>query len=270
MKDGKKVGLALGGGGARGFCHIGVLEVLQENNIPVDVITGCSMGALVGGLAAAGVEVVGMRQMAESIGPRKVFDIDINIFNAFKSGLAKGNKAIKMYKGLGGDKLIEECKIPFAAIATDLASGKLHVFKSGPMDGAVRASMSIPGVFQPVRIDGKVLVDGGVLKRLPISEAKDLGADVVIAVDALGAPTEEPNIESVFKIIEKAYLTLDWKTAQNEYKHADINIIPDMGSKSLYIFKENIKAIEAGRAAAIQALPQIIKLLKKKKILPKR
>ncbi|MCL2540403.1 MAG: patatin-like phospholipase family protein [Firmicutes bacterium] len=260
----KKVGLALGGGGARGFCHIGVVEVLQENGIPIDVVTGCSMGAMIGGGVAAGVPIEQARKMAVAVNQQAVFDIEIR--HLFAEGLAAGKKAMKTYKKLVGEKLIEDCSIKFAAIATDLVSSKLHVITSGTIWQAVRASVAIPGVFHPVKEDGRVLVDGGVLKRIPIEEVRELGADIVIAVDALGAPHDKPELKSVFDIIEMSYLIMDWKMAEKERKAAELLIVPEMGNKTVYEFKNNQEAIDAGRKAATDALPKIFELLKKNKI----
>ena len=255
----KKVGIALGGGGARGFCHIGVLEVLRENNIPIDIVTGCSMGALVAGGFAAGVPFEDMYQVAKRIKTSTILDVDI--FHLREGGIAAGKRAMHIYKKMVGEQLIEDCPTKLAIIATNLTDCKLHVFTTGTIWQAVRASMAIPGIFQPMRLDGKVFVDGGILKRVPISEAKDLGADVVIAVDAIGAPWENAKFNSVTKIIEASYSLIDWKCARAETEGADILIAPDMGDRSVFAFKNNHDAIQAGREAAIFVLPQIKKLL---------
>ena len=264
----KKIGLALGAGGARGFCHIGVLQVLQENNIPIHVVTGCSMGALVGGGFVAGVSIEAMLEVADSTSNRTVFDLDFLSMiklRASEGGLAKGERAMNMYRKHVGETLIEDCNIKFAAIAADLKSKKIHTFKKGVLWQAVRASMSIPGLFHPVRMDNKIFVDGGLLKRMPIEEAYELGANIVIAVDAIGPPFDpEDDINSMFKILELSYQILDWRGAQYEGKNADILIVPDMGSKSSFKFKNNEEAIQAGRDAATAALPQIFKKLKMK------
>ncbi|MCL2846805.1 MAG: patatin-like phospholipase family protein [Firmicutes bacterium] len=255
----KKIGLALGAGGARGFCHIGVIEVLLENNIPIDVVTGCSMGAVVGGGFVAGVSCETMRAIANQTTNRRVFDFDI--FNIkSKGGVARGDRAMKIYKHYIGDKLIEECEIPFMSIATDLRNRELYEFRSGYLWRAIRASMAIPGVFHPVEHEDRLLVDGGVLKRIPIQQARDLGADIVIAVDALGPPKEMVAM-SALKVIDMAYQIIDWKTAQYEARDADIMIVPDLGNKSSFKFKDNDAAIMAGREAAEKMLPQILAAL---------
>lgn len=265
MKKQKKLGLVLGGGGARGFCHLGILEIFAEHNIKPDIITGCSMGALAGGLAAAGVSVETMREMAKQVGNSTVFDLDIFSINQ-KGGIAKGNRAMRLYRKHVGEKRIEDCNIKFACIATDIQNGRLATFTSGCLWESVRASMAIPGLFQPVRTDNAVYVDGGVLKRMPISEARDLGANIIIAVDAIGPPYQMQNFDSIVKVVETSFLHMDWRGACKEGEEADILIVPDMGTKSLASFKNNEEAIEAGRKAAVEALPTILKLLKKHKI----
>ncbi|MDR0384293.1 MAG: patatin-like phospholipase family protein [Christensenellaceae bacterium] len=259
-KERKKVGIALGSGGARGFCHIGVIEVLQENNIPIDVVTGCSMGALVAGAVAVGAPMREVAEASERVNDWTVFDVDILGFRK-SGGLASGNRAMKLYKSIVGDNLIEGCKIPMAVIATDLKSKSLYTFKSGEVWRGVRASMSIPGVFKPVVENGMVLVDGGVLRRMPIQEARDLGADIVIAVDALGAPFNDINPASFIQILDLSITMMGWNSAQLEYKQADLVIVPDMGSRSQFSFKNNREAIAAGRKAAEMALPKILKLI---------
>ena len=255
----KKIGLVLGAGGARGFCHVGVIEVLQENNIPIDVVTGCSMGALIGGGFAAGISSKQMREIANRVTTHTVFDVDWR--NAMQGGLASGNRAMNIFRKYAGEQTrIEDCKIKFAAIAADMRAHRLHVFNSGLLWQAVRASISIPAVFQPIEHNGMILVDGGVLKRMPISEARDLGADIIIAVDAIGPPSELTSL-STFRVLDAAYQSIDWRSAQHEGRQADILIVPDLRERSSFIFRNNEQAIQIGREAAIKALPSIMRLI---------
>ncbi len=263
-KSRKKVGLVLGAGGARGFCHIGVLEVLANNGIPIDIVAGCSMGAMIGGGFAAGIAPSEMRRIAETTNQSVIMDFDLNIT---RPGFAKGERAMRIYKGLIGESRIEDCKIKYAAIASDLVTNTLVTYRSGPIWKAVRSSMSIPAVFIPVYEEDRVLVDGGVLCRLPLQTARDLGADILIAVDAFGEPHPNPELKSALDVIERSYMMLDWKSVKNDIKSADITITPDMGNKSMMKFKNNLLAIEAGIAAANHALPDIVDLLVREEVI---
>ncbi|MCL2851125.1 MAG: patatin-like phospholipase family protein [Firmicutes bacterium] len=259
----KKVALVLGAGGARGFCHIGVIEVLKENKIPIDIITGCSMGALIGGGFAAGVSDEQMRAIANKVTNKTVFDFEFRILRSLLrgTGLARGDRAMRLFnQHAGPNTQIEDCEIKFAAIATDLNTHSLHMFKSGSLSTAVRASISIPALFRPVCIDDKILVDGGVLKRMPIAEARQLGADIIIAVDAVGSPNDISSVTTL-GVLDMSYQLMDWRSARHEGREADILIIPELGSRSSLSFNNNTEIIEQGRIAATKALPQIKRLV---------
>ena len=259
MAERKKVGVALGSGGARGFCHIGVLQVLAENRIPVDFVSGCSMGAIVGGCFCAGVPLEKLRETAEKITQMVVMDINISVKNF---GLIKGRRAVNVIKPLVGDTTIEECKIPVRATATDLTSGHLKVFDSGKLINAIRASMSIPVAFHAVETEREILVDGGVLERVPIDCCKQMGADVIIAIDALGgAPGTDYRPTGLLDAFERSYLLMDWRNCKENLKKADLVITPDQGNRSVWRFKDNAYSIECGRIAAQEMLPQILDVI---------
>jgi len=193
----RRVGLALSSGGARGSAHVGVLKVLEEQGIAPDVVTGASMGAQVGGAYAAGISVASMIDHWCSV----------NFASAVKtllptipwSGWSSGRSLRRFLEKLLGDRQIEDLQIPFSAVATDLEAGCAHVLDQGPLTEAIRASLSVPGLFTPVWIDGHLLIDGGVTNPLPVDVARQMGADVVIAVDVLVDPSEVqlPGIPSV-------------------------------------------------------------------------
>lgn len=255
----KKVGLALGSGGARGFCHIGVLQVLEENNIPIDFVSGCSMGAIVGGCYCAGVPLEKLAEFANRTTQYVVMDINISVKN---HGLVKGRRAVNMIKPLIGDKTIEECKIPFRATATDVCSGTLKVFDRGPIIKAIRASMSIPIAFHAVASEREILVDGGVLERVPINCCKEMGADVIIAIDALGGtPRTDYKPDGIIDTLERCYLLMDWINCRENLKKADLVITPEQGDRQTYRFKDNEFSIESGRIAAREMLPQILEVI---------
>lgn len=255
----KKIGLALGGGGARGFCHIGVIEVFLENNIPIDFVSGCSMGSIVGGCYAAGVSISELCDLCDTINQSVVMDIQLSKRNF---GFIKGNRAVSVIESLVGDKLIEECNIPFRATATDLSNAELRVFDSGKLIDAMRASMSIPIAFHAVEEEGSILVDGGVLETIPIDCCRAMGADVVIAVDALGGKPPkgyEPN--DLVDVIERSYMLLNWSASRENEKKADLVICPDQGYRSIMRFKDNMYSVEQGRIAAREMLPKIIEAI---------
>lgn len=257
----KKVGLALGSGGARGFCHLGILKVLTESNIPIDYVTGCSMGALIGACFCAGVGVDTMIEMAPRITQMALMDVRIS---SRRQGILKGDRAMRIVRKLIGDTTFEQCKIPFLATATEARKGQLVQFTEGKLIDAVRASISIPIAFHSVPSDEDYLIDGGVLERIPIHQLKDMGADVIIAVDALGPPAETfefSPMHGIMNMIERTYLLMDWQGWQHRAQEADLMITPDQGARSPFVFKDNEYSIEQGRLAAVAALPQIRQLL---------
>ncbi len=255
----KKVGLALGSGGGRGFCHIGVLRVLREHNIPIDFMSGCSMGAMVGACYCAGVDLEKMDAIVSKLTQRKIIDIDISIK---KAGVLRGDRAISYVSDLIGDTKFEDCSIPFAVTATDVLAGELVTFTSGVMVDAVRASMSLPVIFQSVKLEGKnCLIDGGVIERIPIKAVRDFGADIVIAVDALGPPQKLTELSGLMNMTERAYLLMDWESSKIKLKEADIVITPDQGNRSIQTFKNNKESIEFGAEAALKMIPQIKEIL---------
>lgn len=177
------VGLALGGGAVRGLAHIGILKVLKKHQIPIDFIVGTSMGGAIGGLIAAGIDVEEIEEFVLTTPSYRIVDIGIG-----KRGLVAGNKLYAMLlqfleqKGLG-DIQIEQLPIPFQAVSVDLIKGKVFILDKGSLSLAIRATTSVPGFFTPVKYEGKVLVDGGVLNNLPADIASNAGAEIVIAVD---------------------------------------------------------------------------------------
>ncbi len=181
QRAGKKIGLALGSGGARGIAHIGVLEVLEEFGIPIDVMAGTSIGAVVGALYAAGVSIKELKDFSLSLDRRKtmtLFDPTLNF-----SGMFSGRRIITLLKNLGLEGLtFSDLKIPFSAVATDMYTGREVVINKGSVVMAVRASSSIPMVFAPVIYKNYYLVDGGVIDPVPVNIVRNMGADIVIAV----------------------------------------------------------------------------------------
>ena len=186
-KEYQKVALVLGSGGARGLAHIGVLKVLESQNIPIDLIVGCSIGAIVGGAYASGLPVRRIEKIAREAGLRTAGRI---MFPSLpSSGFVDGRRVEEFIEGIVGNPLIENVTIPFAAVATNFLNGEEIVLEEGPLAAAIRASTSIPTLFKPARIGNRLLVDGGLVNPLPVDVAFDMGADLVIAVNVT------PNVE---------------------------------------------------------------------------
>jgi NTE family protein len=178
----KKVGLALGSGGARGWAHIGVIEALEEAGVTVSCVAGASMGSLVGGAYAAGKLPV-LREFALHLDWKQVLYYFLEVNRFPRSGLIDGTKIAAFVRQQVSRSSIESLPLPFAAVSTDVMTGREVVMKKGDLIEAIRASFSIPGIFTPVSREGAVLVDGGLVNPVPVSVARELGADYVIAVD---------------------------------------------------------------------------------------
>ena len=180
MNKNKKIGLALGGGAARGWAHIGAIKALEEAGIPISYVAGTSIGSLIGGVYASG-KLNELESLALSMDWKNVIGyLDMAYF---KNGLLDGEKVIKILKKGFIKKNIKNTQIPYAAVATELKSGKEKVFLNGDMGNAIRSSISIPGIFTTLKLNNKDYVDGGLVNPLPVSVVKKMGADIVIAVD---------------------------------------------------------------------------------------
>ena len=182
----RQIALVLGGGGARGLAHIGVIKALEENNIPIELITGTSIGALIGGLYASGKDVKTMGNIVSEVD--KIMVAKILMPKLFAPGFIDNKKVIDFIKELVGDVKIENLKIPFAAVATDLITGEEVIFDKGLLTDAIMASIAIPTIFQPVFLNDRYLIDGGLSNPLPISVAKEMGAYKIIAANVSPNP----------------------------------------------------------------------------------
>lgn len=177
----KKVGLVLGGGGARGYAHIGVLKVIEKYNIPVDFIVGSSMGSIIGACYAAGMPIEEIEKTASNMSHLEF--LQLLDFNFPRKGLISGKILERYFDELIDGKTFKDLKIPFVVTATDIVTGREIVIKEGSVAKAIRASISIPGIFVPVKHDKYILADGSIVNFLPVNVAKAIGADIVIAVD---------------------------------------------------------------------------------------
>ena len=256
----KKLGLALGAGSAKGLAHIGLLQVLEHENIPIDFIAGSSMGAVVGSVYACGTDIDLAAKMMPLLDAKDFFD-----WGKMKNGgMMRGERFDELVKMLTKDKEFSESKIPFASVAVDLYSGKLIVQQEGKIHDAVRGSYAIPGIFRPHPWKGMLLVDGGVIARVPCKAVRDMGADVVIGVD-VGFRGRENDyqlpLEKNRDFLNASMRIMQWELAKFQEKEADLVIAPfvwDLDSNSMADAEE---IIARGRKAAEEALPKIKELL---------
>lgn len=256
MENEPKIGLALSSGAARGFAHVGVLKVLEKENISIDYIAGSSMGALVGALYSAGIPLKIMEGLIVSLDRRHWLDWHLS-----KLGVISGKKIEEIIKLLTRDQKLEDLEIPLAVVATDLQTGELVVFDRGDLTPAVRASISVPGIFPPVNYEGKILVDGGVLCRVPVEEVRNLGADIVIAVD-VGLYIEETAINNIFDVVTQCIDIMGRELMKFKVTEADVLIRPDLSSVNLTDFQKAERCILEGEKAARDVISNIKSLLK--------
>jgi len=249
-----RVGIALGGGGARGFAEIGVLRVLEQERIPVTAVAGTSVGALVGALYADTGRVLDAEFHAVALHEADVFDYALS--SVLSGGLIKGDALEEFLRTRLRNQTIESMALPFAAVAVDLRTGQPMIFTQGPVAPAVHASAAIPGVFVPVTIDGKAYVDGGVVDPVPVDAARKLGAEVVIAVVIPpDIPRETPTNPLV--IAYRAVTIMASLIGDLRAREADIVIRPEVGEVEFDDFSQKKRLIEAGEVAARAALPKI-------------
>lgn len=249
-----RVGIALGGGGARGFAEIGVLRVLEQERIPVTAVAGTSVGALVGALYADTGRVLDAEFHAVALHEADVFDYALS--SMLSGGLIKGDALEEFLRTRLRNQTIESMALPFAAVAVDLRTGQPMIFTQGPVAPAVHASAAIPGVFVPVTIDGKAYVDGGVVDPVPVDAARKLGAEVVIAVVIPpDIPRETPTNPLV--IAYRAVTIMASLIGDLRAREADIVIRPEVGEVAFDDFSQKKRLIESGEAAARAALPEI-------------
>ncbi|MGI6127597.1 MAG: patatin-like phospholipase family protein [Planifilum sp.] len=246
-----KVGLALGSGAARGLAHIGVLKVLEREGIPIDMIAGSSMGSLIGTVYANGGDLAMMEQLAIHLKRNQWLD-----FSLTRRGLVAGDRIRELVRLLTHGKNLEDLQIPTAVIATDLTKGERVVFTSGPIDLAVRASVSIPGIFEPVEWEGRTLVDGGVIDRVPVSVVREMGADVVIAVDVI-SPTGGLRIRNIFDVIAQSLEVMERQMTSPQILTADVVLHPELSDISPTAFTRVDVCIRRGEEVALAQLEAI-------------
>ncbi len=246
-----RIGIALGGGAAKGFAHIGVIKMLEANGFKPEVVSGTSAGSLVGALYASGMDAFAMQQHAVALDEARIRDVTL-----FNGGLIRGQKLQDYVNEMVGSRPIEKMKKPFAAVSTRLETGERIVFVRGNIGQAVRASCSIPGVFEPVKIGDFYYVDGGVVSPVPVDAARQLGADFVIAVDISTRTTGETP-KNMLGVVNQSITIMGQKLGQQELARADIVIRPQVNDIGPADFERRNGAILEGEKAALAAMPQI-------------
>lgn len=245
------VGLALGGGAAKGFAHIGVIKMLEASGIHVDVVAGTSAGSVVGALYASGMDAFAMQQAAISLDEASIRDVRL-----FSGGLVQGRKLQDYVDGLVRQRPLERLRLPFAAVATELETGQRKVFRQGDTGQAVRASCSVPGVFEPAAIGGRHYVDGGVVSPVPVDAARELGADFVIAVD-ISARSDGTLPDDMFGIVGRSVVIMGQHLGAQELARADVVIRPRVNDIGAADFAQKERAIMEGEKAALAAMPLV-------------
>ena len=255
----KKIGLALGGGGARGYAHIGVIKTLVENNIPIDIIAGTSVGAMIGGLYATLGDIAKVEEITGRInfweGLKRYVD------PVWEEGFIKGEKIEQGMRDLVGKTRIEDLPIKFGAVATDLNTAEVVLIEKGDMARAVRASASIPLLFAPVKIGERNLVDGGLSCPVPVEQVKQMGADVVIGVNLDSAYFLPENRMkgkmSAMNVLKNSLFLLKYHLAITEVREADIVINPKIPYVMEFEFSRQKEIIEGGRETTRELIEQI-------------
>ena len=257
----KKIGLALGSGGARGFAHIGVLKVLEENNIKIDYIAGSSIGAIVGALYASGKTVKDLVELVESTDWKRLVSL---LDPHLTTGLLHGEKIQHFFEEYIGDLDFSDLKIPFASVATDYHNGDAVVFRSGKVSPAIRASMSVPLAFKPFEYEDKLLLDGGMSVPVPVDIVREMGADVVLAINLDGSYFSE--VEKKLNFAEIAYRSFNmyqYNLSKQLVQRADVIVTPKVGHILWYKFisgKETLTAGEDAMRSQMHLLKQKIEL----------
>jgi NTE family protein len=246
-----RIGLALGGGAARGFAHIGVIQVLEEAGIRPDLVVGTSAGSLVAALYASGKSGTEMAALAQTMDEGAITD-----WSFPARGLIRGEALARYVRDQTGHRNIEQMKLPLGVVATDLDSGAGILFQRGDTGAAVRASSAVPAVFQPVKIGTREYVDGGLVSPVPVRFARQMGAELVLAVDISSAPDGNPTSD-MMKLLLQTFAIMGRSINQFELKDADVVITPRLAGVSSADFSARSKAIQAGREAATRQLPEL-------------
>ncbi|MDO8387468.1 MAG: patatin-like phospholipase family protein [Polaromonas sp.] len=248
-----RIGLALGGGAARGFAHVGVIAALEEAGFKPSLVVGTSAGSLVAALYASGQTGAQLQQTALALEEVAITDWMLPIFGR---GMFRGEALARYVNGLVAGRLMENMAIPLGIVATDLNNGQAMLFRRGDTGTAVRASSAVPAVFVPVKINGREYVDGGLVSPVPVRFARQMGADLVIAVD-ISAPPEANPADGTLQILLQTFAIMGKSINQYELKDADVLVQPSQAGLKSADFSARQRAMDAGRAAMQAALPAL-------------
>ena len=248
-----RIGLALGGGAARGFAHIGVIQVLEEAGIRPAVVTGTSAGSVVAAIYASGKSGLQLQQVAESMEEAGMADWTLPLFSR---GMLRGEALARYVNTQVRSRLIEDMPVSLGIVATDLNSGQSVIFQRGDTGTAVRASSAVPAVFQPVLIAGHEYVDGGLVSPVPVRAARAMGAELVIAVD-ISSPPEGNLAGGTLEILLQTFAIMGKSINSFELRDADIVVRPALPRVSGADFGARKRSIEAGRQIMLSLLPQV-------------
>lgn len=280
-----KIGLVLSGGGAKGFAHIGVLKVIEEIGLPIDYITGTSIGSILGGLYAVGYNARDLEEIAlytdwnemftDEVG-RRALGMEQKMWDGrYIASLPIRNKKVQLPSGLiAGQKISQklarltlpvhgvdnfaDLPIPFACVATDIVSGKAVVLKEGFLPDAIRASMALPSIFTPIKIGKHLLVDGGLVRNFPVEDVKNYGADIVIGVDVSAPLHQEEELKSFVNILDQAISIMSVNSTLQQRQLCDVLILPDVKDMTMLNFNEIDTLFARGESAARNMLPQLL------------
>lgn len=246
-----RIGLALGGGAARGFAHIGVIQVLEEAGIRPDLVVGTSAGSLVAALYASGKSGAEMARLALAMDEGAITD-----WSFPARGVIRGEALARYVRENTGGLSIEQMKLPLGIVATDLDNGAPILFQRGDTGAAVRASSAVPAVFQPVRIGSREYVDGGLVSPVPVRFARQMGGELVLAID-ISSPPDGNATGDAMKMLLQTFAIMGQSISQFELRDADVVLKPQLSGVSSADFGARQKAIQAGRDAALRQLGEL-------------
>lgn len=256
-----RLGLALGGGAARGFAHIGVIQELERAGVRPDLVAGTSAGSLVAALYASGMPGAELERVAMDMQEAELTDWSLPILGR---GLLRGEALQRYVRRTVDNRLIEDMPLPLGVLATDLHSGRGVLFRRGDTGTAVRASSAVPGVFSPVPIAGTEYVDGGLVAPVPVRQAREMGAEVVLAIDISSAP-EGNSAAGGLQVLLQTFAIMGQSINRHELTQADVVVRPALNGMGGADFSGRQRAIEAGRQAMRAAMPALMRVLVEKR-----